>query len=195
MILGIIGAAHSGKSTVANYLIEQFGYSDYSFAGPLKDLCAKQFGWDRALLDDASPAGVAYKEELTDLWLPTDNGYAQEQATRRQVMQYLGTDVFRLMDPEHWVNIARRELVGIPTRPGIVFPDTRFRNEIALIHELGGLILRTIKQGGDTTAASGHASETELADYPADFTASAVPGDIAFLHEAADELAVRGRLF
>lgn len=196
MILGIIGATSSGKSTVANRLMKKFGYSDYSFASPLKDLCAKQFGWDRALLDAATPEGKAYKEGLTDLRDPRPSSATQWcLMSRRQVMQYLGTDVFRAMDQDHWVKMARRELVGIPVRPGIAFPDTRFLNEIALIRELGGLILRTVRQGGETTAASAHVSETELADYPADFTVCAESGDIAALQDAADELAVRGQLF
>jgi hypothetical protein len=192
MILGIIGAASSGKSTVANRLVKNFGYAEYSFAKPLKDLCAEQFGWDRALLDDATPEGVAYKEATTYLF---DVPFCGAFSTRREVLQYIGTDVFRAMDCDHWVRRARVQLVGMPTAPGIVMPDVRFRNEVDLIRELGGSILRTVKRGGDTTAASGHVSETELAAYPADFTASAVPGDIAFLQECADELAVRGRLF
>ncbi len=195
MILGIVGAASSGKSTVAARLVKTYSYAEYSFAKPLKDLCAEQFSWDRALLDDATPEGVAYKEGPTDLWLPVDNGYAAESGTRREVLQYLGADVFRAMDRDHWVRRARVQLVGMPARPGIVMPDVRFENEIALIRELGGSILRTVRQGGETTAASSHVSETELAAYPADFTVSAGPGDIAALHAAADELAVRGTLF
>lgn len=54
--LGIVGLAGSGKDTVANHVAEIFGFNHYKTAGPLKDLCAEIFGWDRAALDDDDAA-------------------------------------------------------------------------------------------------------------------------------------------
>ena len=178
MIVGLIGAAGSGKGTVADRLVAEWGFSDLSFASPMKDFCAEQFGWDRGRLD----TDLAYKEELTELRHPITKLYM----TRRQVMQYLGTDVFRAMDPDHWVKAMRRDLIGKTIGQDIVFADVRFFNEIALIQELGGIIVRTVKIGGAGTAASEHVSETELADYPANLTLSAQDGGVAELRILAD---------
>ena len=187
MIVGLIGAAGSGKSTVANRLVDVWGFKDLSFAGPLKDFCAEQFGWDRKRLDD----DLAYKEEMTELRDPRrirnlSPGNSQLFMTRRQVMQFLGTDVFRVMDPDHWIKAMRRELVGKPIGRGIVFADVRFYNEVGLIRELGGTIVRTVKIGGAGTAASAHVSETELATYHANHTMAADDGDVAALRKLAD---------
>ena len=51
-VIGLIGAAGSGKSSVALRLVERFRFSEYSFAEPLKQLCAEQFGWDYDKLND-----------------------------------------------------------------------------------------------------------------------------------------------
>lgn len=37
-VIAVMGPAGSGKSTVANYLVEKYGAQRYSFAGPLKEM-------------------------------------------------------------------------------------------------------------------------------------------------------------
>ena len=170
-VIGLIGKAGSGKSSVALRLVERFRYSEYSFAEPLKRLCAEQFGWDFDKLND-----LVYKEEPIRLHPDADF-----ETTRREILQYIGTDVFRSMNPNHWVDLARRRLVGQPLEPGIVFSDVRFQNEIDLILELGGCIVRVVKTDG-VAVASDHQSEILLDDYLEDWQIVAPAGNMEALY-------------
>jgi hypothetical protein len=51
-IVAVNGWTHSGKDTLANILVEEYGFKRIGFADPLKDTVAEQFGFDRASLDD-----------------------------------------------------------------------------------------------------------------------------------------------
>lgn len=144
MIIGVVGAAGSGKSTFAARLCAQHAFTEYSFAKPLKDLCAQMFGWDRSRLDE-----LAYKEEQ-DPELPT--GW-----TRRRVLQHLGTEGFREIDPDFWVKLGKKAL----GTGDYVVPDVRFTNEAAAIKELGGFIVRIERSDFAGTASKQHASEQE----------------------------------
>ncbi len=179
-VIGLIGAAGSGKSSVALRLVERFRFSEYSFAEPLKQLCAEQFGWDYHKLND-----LGYKEETIRLY---PGGFG---TTRREILQYIGTDVFRSMNPNHWVDLARRRLVGQQLNPGLVFADVRFQNEIGLIRELGGYIVRVIKTGGEGTDASAHVSETELSEYCEDAQLVAEAGNMTQLYAATHDVVAR----
>ena len=49
-IIGICGFIGSGKGTVADTLVNEYGYTKLSFADTLKDGVAAVFNWDRKLL-------------------------------------------------------------------------------------------------------------------------------------------------
>ena len=38
LLLGLSGGRGSGKTTIANYLVEEYGYSKISFAEPVRDI-------------------------------------------------------------------------------------------------------------------------------------------------------------
>ena len=45
MIIGLCGAQGSGKDTVANILIAEYGFIKLTFASTLKDVVAILFSW------------------------------------------------------------------------------------------------------------------------------------------------------
>ena len=49
MLVLLNGLAGSGKDTVANYLIEKYGFVKVSFGAVLKDVLSVAFGWPREL--------------------------------------------------------------------------------------------------------------------------------------------------
>lgn len=51
-VVAISGWKRSGKDTMASYLIEKYGAIRVSFADPLKDMVAEEYGIDRGSLDD-----------------------------------------------------------------------------------------------------------------------------------------------
>jgi hypothetical protein len=67
----------------------------------------------------------------------------------RNVLQYIGTDYFRTLDEDYWVNQCRgysRPLLDAGRR--IVIPDMRYPNEVGLVREFDGdtwRVLRTLE--------------------------------------------------
>ncbi len=147
-LLGLMGVAGSGKSTAAAHLVAEHGFVELSMADPLKDLCSDAFGWDRERLVE-----LGYKEEQ-DPDLPT--GW-----TRRRVLQFVGTECFREIDPDHWVKAVLRKIDEVwaenENQP-VVISDVRFPNEISLIHGNDGIIIRVERRDFESPAPA-HASE------------------------------------
>lgn len=122
-VIGILGAARSGKSTASGYLQQVFCAQPESFAAPLKaGLNAMGLPYDEQ---------VAYKSKIH----PTFG------KTSREIMQTLGTEWGRnMVSPDFWVIAMRKRLEG---RSGmVVFDDVRFQNELDLIEELGGITIK-----------------------------------------------------
>ena len=51
MLIGILGRIDSGKGTVADELVNTYGFRQDSFAATLKDVTAVLFNWNRAMLE------------------------------------------------------------------------------------------------------------------------------------------------
>jgi hypothetical protein len=154
-LIGLIGGAGAGKSTAAAHLVKEHGFVELTMAGPLKDLCARFFGWDRSRLDE-----LAYKEEQ-DPKLP-------EGWTRRRVLQFVGTECFRTIDSNVWAKQVLRTMDEVwdsdeKMDTPIVISDVRFPNEVELIRANGGIVVRVERDDPDfesTTPA--HASEDAI---------------------------------
>lgn len=177
MILGLVGAAGAGKTTVAEHLVATYGYAQISFAEPLKRLCCEQFGWDFARLDDPE-----YKKELCPvLGIP-----------RREALKQIGM-FFRGLDPDHWVKPARRSLdemgdmIDTGTYEGVSFADVRFDNEVQLVKDAGGLIVLIERTDGLTVDPDGGVMEELHKRIVPDYTLSAAFG-IPNVKSAADAM-------
>lgn len=152
-VIGLCGAAGSGKSTVAAILAE-YGYTRLRFAAPLKSALA-------AIL---LSAGLG-EAEVADMIEGRHKGAphpALAGQTPRHAMQTLGTEWGReCIGPDFWVSLLRRRMRAILGAGGrVVIEDIRFPNEAAVIPSAGALWLVTGRGG----IAGGHASEAGLAD-------------------------------
>lgn len=78
-VLAISGWKGSGKDTLAAYLIEKRGAVRVSFADPLKDMVAEEYGIDRTSLDDPN------QKERPILTLPVD----PKDAYSRMISEFL----------------------------------------------------------------------------------------------------------
>lgn len=83
--IGIVGNMGSGKSTIANYLVEKYGYKKGSLAQPMRDFVAEVLQIDK-----------------------TDPRY-------RPAMQELGTEWGRKYDEDCWVKYLLNHLDMFPT--------------------------------------------------------------------------------
>jgi len=128
MIVGIIGLINSGKSTIANILVEDYGFIKVSFADSLKDAVAAIFGWDRSLLQGDTEESRAWREQVDEYW----SNVLGHPVTPRWVLQQIGTDVLR--DHFHkniWVHSLMKKLND--TSKNYVISDVRFCNEVDVI--------------------------------------------------------------
>lgn len=70
--------------------------------------------------------------------------------TARELLQEVGTGIFRRMDPDCWVRAAMADCeerfldLGYQETPLFVFDDLRFANEAAAIEKKGGVVVRLL---------------------------------------------------
>ena len=144
MIIGICGLIGSGKGTVADFLVEQRGFTKISFADKLKDGVASVFGWDREMLEGNTDESRAWREKVDPYW-STELG---KPVTPRLVLQLFGTDCMRNGFYDGiWVSLVKQQLLSHP-ETDFVIPDVRFENEADMIRSIGGKLWR-VKRGDD----------------------------------------------
>ena len=104
----------------------------YNFADVLKtDICMNILG----LTYDQCYGSDDNKNELTDM------EWSGKQITAREVMQIIGTDIFRKMDTNVWVRATINKIIN--DKPEIaVITDCRFPNEVESIKNIGGKVIR-----------------------------------------------------
>jgi hypothetical protein len=152
-ILGLSGHRGAGKNTAARAIIDALPYgmtSELPFAAALKDVVRRCFipaDWPLATAD--------LSEEINKAaMLPCGK-------TVRQVLQMVGTDWFRDLWPDAWINAWKVALAHQHT-PYVLYvlvPDVRFPNELEAIQDMGGHVVRLLRTPypGDR-----HASEVAL---------------------------------
>lgn len=156
-LIGITGRAGSGKSTVAEFLIEQ-GFQQIAFADPLKVGLA-------AILQEA----------VEDLFSPERKEkpvrpYWPEHVTSRLLMQAVGTEGVRNnVDPNFWVWLAHEKFVKAETH--VVVSDVRYEEEAEWVRAQGGKIWRLVRNNlPQITGLKKHVSEQGISSHPDDVT-------------------------
>ncbi len=86
--------------------------------------------------------------------------------TVRRILQWWGTEYRRAEDSDYWTKAWGRKISGYDVDGmHVLVDDVRFINELNVIKEHGGLIVKIERPGFD--GANNHASETSLDDYDA----------------------------
>lgn len=134
MMIGLSGYGGSGKDTVANYLVENYGYRRKAFADPIKDALI-------ALNPYITP-NIRLAELVEEYgWEVAKKGYSEA----RRLIQVMGTEVGREMFGERfWVDLC---MDGLDGRDRVVFSDVRFVSEADDICLIGGSIWRIERSG------------------------------------------------
>lgn len=175
MIYCVSGFIGSGKDTVADYLVDTYGFSRASYADTLKDSVAAVFGWDRDMLAGRTKAAREEREQIDQWWAEKLD---IPHLTPRWILQYWGTEVCRHhFHSDIW--IASLENVLRKRTDDIVITDARFPNEIDLAERLNGKSI-VIERG----------EKPAWYDFAAAYNASTLDGRldmqfIANLHDAA----------
>jgi len=132
MIISICGFAGAGKDTLAQILIDEYGFVKLSFAGIIKDIASIIFSWDRNMLEGCTVESRQWREQIDPYWSKRLN---MPQLTPRFILQYFGTDLFRNhFHPEIWIACVERKL---QMHKNVVITDCRFENEINSIKKHG----------------------------------------------------------
>lgn len=173
-IIGLVGFKGSGKDTASQPLLD-LGHQKTSFAGILKDCCSVIFGWDRDMLEGLTNESRLKREE-TDLWWAEK--LKRPGFSPRRAFTSLGTDVIRQhFDTNIWVMAVERQILN--TGGDWVITDCRFPNEIQMIKDLGGTVIR-VKRGAepewynDAVITNGDSSVAGYAEAAARMEASGV---------------------
>lgn len=138
-VISLVGLAGSGKTTVADYLVEQHGFIAFSFADCLKDTCALVFCWDRDLVEGTTPEARVWREQVDEWWAER---LGIPHFTPRWALRHIGTQLFRhKFHEETWTLNTERRISMIPEGSNVVLTDVRFSNELAVGERIGATSL------------------------------------------------------
>ncbi len=187
MIIGFAGKAATGKTTAARHLaatlempvtilpmakvlrdeVEAFlrGIDAQEFV-PLvygdQDDKVRVFHVDTAKAQAACPIWEGFVTEHREI----QDHHDRTAVTVRRILQWWGTEYRRAQDPDYWTKAWGREVETLAFEKRLILvDDVRFMNELNVIRDHGGLIVKIERPGFD--GANNHSSETSLDGYSA----------------------------
>lgn len=156
IIVAFAGRKQSGKTTCSEFvqklangsLVPYNSCKIYNFADPLKqDICMNILGLTR----EQCYGSDDQKNELVDcVW-------GGKQLSAREVMQIVGTDMFRTMQTNVWSSATIRKIKE-ENPPMAIVADCRFPNEVDAIKNAGGIVIKLTRNPYN----SNHMSELAL---------------------------------
>lgn len=152
-IIGICGFKGSGKDLTANYISNKYGYVHKKISQPLKDIINILFNVDCE----------NNKEIINNTW----------NVSSRQIMEYIGTEIFQYKIQELLPNIGRnfwiKSLLENNTDEKIVLSDLRFQHEIDYIRNNNiDLKIFRINRFNNINYNEQHISEQEYINFKVD---------------------------
>lgn len=184
-IISLTGNMGVGKDTMADYMVEKYGFVKISMADPFKRIAKEIYEFS-----DEQLWGPSSARNQEDKRYPRSDG---TYLTARIVTQLLGNELSRLAYPETWIVYLKRVLAKVQdgyfysekqgpyqiegkksSYTGIIVSSCRFRNEIEAVKEMGGIGVRLTRpalstEGFLTTGLQNHITETEQLAIPDDF--------------------------
>lgn len=168
-IISFSGRLQSGKSELAK-ICQDAGFKKIYFALPLKKLVADLIHVNLEDINDLKNVEKNYRfGKLDYLFLYRETGIPfktiEEEMSKvsfktvRQLLQFIGTDLIRKYQTNWHVNKIR-EIIRNDKDANYVIDDVRFKNELDLVRELGGVCWFIIRPKIDNV--SNHESETSL---------------------------------
>ena len=148
MIIGLIGYAQSGKDTVAEILVNKYGFNRKAFADNI-----------RKFLYEMNYDGVRFAVDSVG-W-----DRAKQMPNIREALQNAGVAARTILGEDVWVDAVMKE---IDSYSNYVITDVRFKNEATTLKLLGAELWRIERPG--VGPVNQHISETELEGLSADRT-------------------------
>lgn len=179
MIIGLTGYKGSGKSTVAKFIADEYGFKRINFKDGLVREMKEKFP---NLLDEIAYSVSMLQQYETGIGesLTVSDLFELKPPLMRKLMQEYGTEVRRADYSDYWVNMWRKsassKYVG-----SVVVDDVRFLNEAYAVRDMGGIIIRVVMQ--DQEQNDQHKSEREHLQIEPDFTITSIKGDHAHVYK------------
>jgi hypothetical protein len=162
-IIGICGNKYNGKDTIADYLVQNYGYTKISFGDPLKHALKNIF-----MFSDEQLWG-SQKENIDPYW----------GVSPREMLQFIGTNCLRQMIKENyptiedkiWVMSLKKQIEHLISNGirKIVIPDIRFPNEAQMLCQFyNATIIRVVRR--DIANTDSHMSENLFHQIKCNFT-------------------------
>lgn len=166
MIIGVHGFKQSGKDTLADILVTQYGFKKVAFADNVKEALATIF----SIPKDKLWGSDEDKQSLTSVrWNHLEGIQRSDKSnpdflTIRELMQIFATEICRDKIPSIWYRY-----LDLKQAEKLVISDLRFENEARHLKDNGATIIAVYRHSAQ---ASSHASESgipdELIDYSID---------------------------
>jgi len=151
VLVGLSGRMGAGKTSVANYLVETYGFRVVSLAAPLYSAL-------EVLNPYVDYAGLRYRDALK-IYGPDAKNRRPEI---RRLLQTLGYEVLReCFGADVLLRPVLEDLDAHPNER-IVVPDVRYLNEVAALKARDAVLIRIVRE--DQKCVWDHVSETELTD-------------------------------
>lgn len=178
-IIAFAGRKQSGKTTCSEFVLKYYNGSVepfnnakiYNFADTLKqDICINLLGltYDQCYGDDSC------KNSLTNIkwqnipgynisWTYSDDYDSSGFMTARQVMQFIGTNIFREIKQDVWTSATLNKIQK--ENPGLsIIADCRFPNEVDEIKKYGGIIIKLTRNPYNSYHESEIALDSDVYD-------------------------------
>jgi len=218
-VIGLLGNARSGKDTAGTIMAEARKGVTLAFVYKLKQVCSELFDvplnyfYDERLKAEGIPdlpcmtcPRCGSLQVNTD---PMDNKKKdvaqcrlcfaigetrvfQKNWTPRMILQHVGTEGFRAVDPKIWTRHTLAKAAQLlqgdkkKGRSGGTIPrfavitDVRLKNEVDAIQAAGGEVWRIVRPGFDGTSIGGvsrHSTEVEQQDIPDSYVQATIVND------------------
>lgn len=152
MIIGLAGKKQSGKDTVGQYLVDNYGFTRFAFADKVKECVATLLDIPLEQLEQYKNndevklvLGVYYNREFDDVF---------KELSVRDLYKRMGTEVGRnILDKDLWWRLLEDQVGEYA-----VITDVRFPNEYDWILRRGGRMIHMVRP--QTEEVDSHESET-----------------------------------
>lgn len=176
-LLGLVGNKHVGKTTASDVLVSS-GWHRFAYADTLREAATIAFNLEATQFttwkDHPFRLSISLSQPIwskLQVWgwrKGVEIGSFPETtlsfATPRQILQWIGTDVFRKARTNFWIETA--DLANQP-KP-LVVHDIRFQNEADEITRLGGILVKITRPGCDPLRDT-HSSESGVSAIATDY--------------------------